>query len=110
MVGALEESVRKETGAALPPVAAETVVVSATGHLAHASMGRKLAVLWSGAFAKRTFVAWVMWFCLTFASRTPWASPTPTAPSRVRPCVAATAVAAVPGARSLPADRPSRVC
>ncbi|MET8247801.1 MFS transporter [Streptomyces sp. NPDC005202] len=67
VVGALEEAVRKETGAALPPVPAEPDSVSATGHLAHASMGKKLAVLWSGPYAKRTFVAWVMWFCLTFA-------------------------------------------
>ncbi|ELS51081.1 MFS transporter [Streptomyces viridochromogenes] len=67
VVGALEESVRKDTGAALPPVPAETAAVSATSHLAHASMGKKLAVLWSGPFARRTLVAWVMWFCLTFA-------------------------------------------
>jgi putative MFS transporter len=67
VVGALEESVRKETGAALPPVPAEMASASATGHLAHAPMGKKLAVLWSGPFVKRTFVSWVLWFCLTFA-------------------------------------------
>ncbi|GLW64171.1 MFS transporter [Actinomadura rubrobrunea] len=67
VVAALEDSVRKETGAALPPVPAEPDAASATNHLAHASMGRKLLVLWSGPYVKRTFVAWVMWFCLTFA-------------------------------------------
>lgn len=67
VVSALEESVRKETGGVLPLVSAETASQSATSDLAHASAGRKLAVLWSGPFAKRTFVAWVMWFCLTFA-------------------------------------------
>ncbi|MFF5966471.1 MFS transporter [Streptomyces collinus] len=67
VVAALEESVRKETRAPLPPVPEETASPSATSHLAHASMGKKLAVLWSGPFAKRTLVAWVMWFCLTFA-------------------------------------------
>ncbi|MEV0598453.1 MFS transporter [Streptomyces sp. NPDC050315] len=67
VVSQMEESVVKETGRPLPPMGPATAGASATSPLAHASMGKKLAVLWSAPFARRTVVAWVMWFCLTFA-------------------------------------------
>ncbi|GAA3941925.1 MFS transporter [Actinomadura viridis] len=67
VVSRMEEAVLKETGRPLPPVDPAPPVTSATSALAHASMGKKIAVLWSATFARRTLVAWVMWFCLTFA-------------------------------------------